>query len=95
MGFGSSRKSWPTRRKRPARSVTSIRPSGKKATDQGYSSPFNKVTTRNVCFSELITAERSCAKADVKSAMLSITLRRAREIGIFMIQINATASSLS
>jgi hypothetical protein len=62
MGLGSSLKSELTKRKRPALSVINICPSGKKATDQGFSRPVSKVLTRKACFSELMTKERSCAQ---------------------------------
>jgi hypothetical protein len=61
MGLGSKRKSESTKRKRPACSVTNIRPSGKKARDQGFSNPVNKLVSRKACVSVLMTKERSCA----------------------------------
>ena len=39
----------------PARSVTSIRPSGRNAMPQGFDSPFASVSTANFCFSEVMT----------------------------------------
>src|SRR6266850_69551 len=47
----------PARRlRRPGRSVTSMRPSGRKASDQGWSRPSTSFTTRKECSSDLYWA---------------------------------------
>ena len=63
-----------TRRSRPARSVTSIEPSGRKAAPQGCSRPVAKVVTRKVARSD--TTGASCAMAGVASRAMATRARR-------------------
>jgi hypothetical protein len=64
--------------------VTNIRPSGKKAIDQGFSKPVNKVATRKACFSELITEDRSCVQAGKQANRLKSKMERSRKSWTFI-----------
>jgi hypothetical protein len=60
--------------------VTNMRPSGKNATDHGFSSPVTKVARRKACFSEVMTEDRSCAHEGIKPAKLKSKMMRPRKI---------------
>src|SRR5262245_37899057 len=77
-GWGSSLPSREAIRNRPARSVTSVRPSGRNASAQGCSSPWVSVTTRKVSRS-LLTTSAACAlsaSAATIVAQAAIALKR-------------------
>ncbi len=83
IGCGSS---WPfsTRRSRPGRSVTRMRPSGRKAIPHGCSSPL-VISTMRICSLEVVT---TCAAALKGKLVRNKKLRlagRARKLNILLI----------
>ena len=80
----------PTTRRRPGRSVTSIRPSGRKAMPHGFSRPSATVTTSNATFA-LRSGARVCP---AKAGVWPVAVRRASLDGFLRSGVGLSCSVL-